>query len=39
MGGLCLSVNAFAQVKDKAKSPNLKLSLKKYIDTANMVTG
>src|SRR6202012_3555087 len=36
MGSLCLSVNAFGQVKDKAKSPNLNLNLKKYIDTANM---
>src|SRR6202012_3311519 len=36
MGSLCLSVNAFGQVKDKAKSPNLNLNLKRYIDTANM---
>jgi putative endopeptidase len=40
MGMLCLSVSAFAQVgvktKDKSKSPDVKLDLKKYIDPANM---
>jgi putative endopeptidase len=40
MGMLCLSVNAFAQnikkMKDKAKTPNVSLNLKKYIDPANM---
>src|ERR1700751_591274 len=40
MGMLCLSAEAFAQVgaktKDKPKSPNLSLDLKKYIDPANM---
>jgi putative endopeptidase len=40
IGMLCLSVSAFAQVgvkmKDKPKSPDLSLNLKKYIDPANM---
>ncbi len=37
MGLLCLSAGAFAQNgKDKPKTPNVSLNLKKYIDPANM---
>src|ERR1700710_3112546 len=37
MGLLCLSTTTFAQNgKDKPKTPNLTLNLKKYIDPANM---